>query len=210
MPTFTQYVTCHTRDNKILDLLYANTKDAYKSSPLPPLGRSDHNLVYLQPVYKPLFHRQPAVTRTVKRWSEETEEALRDCFESTVWEELCDPHGEDIDNLTDCITDYINFCVENTVPTRTVRCFSNNKPWINPEIKVLLKEEKRAFKSGDKEELKAVQRELRREIREGRCSYRRKMEDQLQQNNVSGVWRGLKTISGTRRQTLRLWGTRGG
>ena len=55
-----------------------------------------------------------------------------------------------------------------------------------------------------------MQRELRRKIREGKDSYRRKMEDQLQQNNVSGVWRGLKTISGTRRQTLRLWGTRGG
>ena len=110
------------------------------------------------------------MTRTVKRWSEETEEALRDCFESTVWEELCDPHGEDIDNLTDCLMDYINFCVENTVPTRTVRCFSNNKPWINPEIKALLKEEKRAFKSGDKEELKSVQRELRRKIREGKAT----------------------------------------
>lgn len=37
LPTFTQYVTCHTRDNKILDLFYAKTKDAHTSSPLPPL-----------------------------------------------------------------------------------------------------------------------------------------------------------------------------
>lgn len=36
LPTFTQYVTCCTRDNKTLDLLYANTKGAYSSSPLPP------------------------------------------------------------------------------------------------------------------------------------------------------------------------------
>lgn len=127
-------------DNKTLDLFYVNTKEAYDPTPLPPLGRSDHNLVHLLHVYKPLVHRQPAVTRTVRRWSEETEEALRDCFETTVWEEHCDPHGEDINSLTDCITDYINFCVENTVPTRTVRCFYNNKPWISPDIKALLKE----------------------------------------------------------------------
>ncbi|XP_062863986.1 tyrosine-protein kinase receptor [Trichomycterus rosablanca] len=206
LSTFTQYVTCHTRDNKILDLFYANTKEAYNSSPLPPLERSDHNLVHLLPVYKPLVHREPAVTRTVKKWSKETEEALKDCFETTVWEELCDPNGEDIDSLTHCITDYVNFCVENTVPTKTVRCFSNNKPWINPDIKALLKKKKRAFRSGDKDELKAVQRELRRKIREGKAGYRKKLEEELQQNNVSGVWKGLKTISGHKKPDSQVVG----
>ncbi|KAI3351114.1 hypothetical protein L3Q82_005679 [Scortum barcoo] len=197
LPKFTQYVTCHTRDNKTLDLFYANTKEAYHHSlPLPPLGRADHNLVHLLPVYKTLVHRQPAVTRTVKKWSEEAEEALKDCFNTTLWDVFSDAHGEDIDSLTHCLTDYINFCVENTVPTRTVRSFSNSKPWITPDIKALLKEKRRAFVSGNKEELKSVQRELRRMIRKGKDCYRRKMEHQLQQNNICGVWKGLKTISG--------------
>lgn len=30
-PTFTQYVTCHARDNKKLDSLYASTMEAYSS-----------------------------------------------------------------------------------------------------------------------------------------------------------------------------------
>ncbi|TWW65035.1 hypothetical protein D4764_22G0006820 [Takifugu flavidus] len=101
LPKFTQYVTCHTRDNKTLDLFYANTKEAYHSLPLPPLGCADHNLVHLQPVYKPLVQRQPAVTRTVKKWSKEAEEALKD---TTLWDVFSDAHGEDIDNLTSCIT----------------------------------------------------------------------------------------------------------
>ncbi|KAI3368315.1 hypothetical protein L3Q82_008022 [Scortum barcoo] len=79
---------------------------------------------------------------------------------------------------------------------RTVRSFSNSKPWITPDIKALLKEKRRAFVSGNKEELKSVQRELRRMIRKGKDCYRRKMEHQLQQNNICGVWKGLKTISG--------------
>ncbi|KAI3376865.1 hypothetical protein L3Q82_000110 [Scortum barcoo] len=135
-------------------------------------------------------------TRTVKKWSEEAEEALKDCFNTTLWDVFSDAHGEDIDSLTHCLTDYINFCVENTVPTRTVRSFSNSKPWITPDIKALLKEKRRAFVSGNKEELKSVQRELRRMIRKGKDCYRRKMEHQLQQNNICGVWKGLKTISG--------------
>ena len=39
-------------------------------------------------------------------------------------------------------------------------------------------------------------RELRIRIREGKIVYRTKMEDQLQQNNISRVWKGLKTMSG--------------
>ncbi|KAI3366540.1 hypothetical protein L3Q82_000672 [Scortum barcoo] len=161
-----------------------------------PWAEPTTTLCTVLPVYKTLVHRQPAVTRTVKKWSEEAEEALKDCFNTTLWDVFSDAHGEDIDSLTHCLTDYINFCVENTVPTRTVRSFSNSKPWITPDIKALLKEKRRAFVSGNKEELKSVQRELRRMIRKGKNSYRRKMEHQLQQNNICGVWKGLKTISG--------------
>lgn len=196
LPTFTQYVKCHTRDNKTLDLLYANIRDAYTSSPLPPLGRSDHNLVHLLPAYTPMVNKQPPEERSVRKWSEDASARLRDCFETTDWEALCSPHGEDIDSLTDCITDYINFCVENTVPSRRVRCFSNNKPWVTPEIKALLNEKKRVFRSGDKEELRRVQKELRQRIRKGKDSYRRKLEEQLEQNNARDVWRGLNKISG--------------
>lgn len=35
--------------------------------------------------------------------------------------------------------------------------FSKNKPWINLDIKALLKEKKKVFKSGDKEKLRTVQ-----------------------------------------------------
>ncbi|XP_065817350.1 uncharacterized protein [Labrus bergylta] len=162
LPTFTQYVDCHTRDNKTLDLLYANTKAAYRSSPLPPLGRSDHNLVRLQPIYIPMVKKQPPTTRYVKKWSKEATEALQDCFDTTDWEVLCSPHGEDIDGLTHCITDYINFCDENTVPTKKIQCFSNNKPWVTPELKTLLNEKRRVFRSGDREELRRVQKDSSR------------------------------------------------
>ncbi|XP_054866081.1 uncharacterized protein LOC129348770 [Amphiprion ocellaris] len=196
LPTFTQYVTCHTRDNKTLDLLYANIKDAYSSSPLPPLGHSDHNLVRLQPIYIPMVKKQPPTIRYVKKWSDEATEALQDCFETTDWDVLCGPHGEDIDALTDTVTDYINFCAENIVPTRKVRCFSNSKPWVSLELKALLKEKRRVFGSGDKEELRRVQKEIKKKIKADKASYRTKMESHLQDNNTREVWRDLRSISG--------------
>ena len=196
LPTFKQFVDCPTRENKTLDLLYANVKDAYSSTALPPLGKSDHNLIHLQPLYKPQVQRLPVTTRTVRRWSQETDEALKGCFELTDWELLCDSHGEDLDDLTDCITGYINFCVDSVVPTVTVRCFPNNKPWVTRDIKVLLNEKKRAFRDRDREQMRRVQRKLKERIQQGKDSYRMKLERKLQQNNLKDVWSGMRSITG--------------
>lgn len=62
-----------------LTLLYANAKEAYTATVLPPIGRSDHNLVYLQPCYKPCVLRQPITTRTFRKWTPEARESLRAC-----------------------------------------------------------------------------------------------------------------------------------
>ena len=61
-----QHVKCATRKDCILDQCYTNVKDANTSVPLPPLGRSDHNIVQLIPRYRPLVQREPTVTRAVK------------------------------------------------------------------------------------------------------------------------------------------------
>lgn len=67
LPNFLQTIVCLIRDEKTLDLLYANVKDAYSSSFLPPLARSDQALVDLKPCFVHLNKQQPAASRTVGR-----------------------------------------------------------------------------------------------------------------------------------------------
>ena len=78
---------------------------------------------------------------------------------------LCEP-DEDINSTTDCITEYIKFYENTTLPAWTIHCFPNNKPWITRDLKDLLNKKKRAFRSGDREELRRVQRDLRVKLRE--------------------------------------------
>lgn len=49
-----------------------------------------------------------------------------------------------------------------------------------------------------------MQKELRRRLRDGRNIYRKKMKDQLKQN-ISVVWKRLKTISGLVRWSYQEW-----
>ncbi|KAK7455970.1 hypothetical protein BaRGS_00039395, partial [Batillaria attramentaria] len=90
LPGYHQQVTCTTRGDRTLDLLYCNIKDAYNSAPLPPLGRSDHNLVSLLPRYRPRVQRKPPVSKTVQKWTATACEALRGCFECTDWSVFTD------------------------------------------------------------------------------------------------------------------------
>ena len=48
---------------------------------------------------------------------------LRDCFDTTDWEALCNRYDVDINSLTDCMTDDIHFCVQSAVSSRRVQCF---------------------------------------------------------------------------------------
>lgn len=43
--------------------------------------------------------------RSVRKWSQEAEETLQGCFETTNWIGLCQEHGEDINAMAECVTD---------------------------------------------------------------------------------------------------------
>ena len=58
--------------------------------------------------------------RTVRKLSPEAVEALRGALETTDWKELYEPHGEDIDGIVDCVSVYVRFCMDNTIPTKVV------------------------------------------------------------------------------------------
>ena len=126
-------------------------------------------------------------------WTPEAEEALRDCFESTDWSVLQD-HGN-LEEITECTTDYLNFCRDVAVPTRTVRCYPNHKPWVTRDVKELLDRKKKAFKDGNAVELKGVQKELKERLKEAKNAYGRKIEMKMD-NNPKELWRGLKTMTG--------------
>ena len=66
------------------------------------------------------------------------------------------------------VTEYINFCVDAIVPSRTVKCFPKNKPWLTADLKELLNNKKRAFRNWDRNEQKRLQKELKMKLKESR------------------------------------------
>ena len=198
IPHYHQYVQCPTRGENTLDLLFSNVKDCYKVKSKPPLGDSDHLMLHCIPKYKPKYKDQKPISITVSQWNEDSINNLRGCFDCTDWDTLFND-AESIETNADVISEYIKFCVDMNIPTKQVKCFANNKPWVKKELKELLNEKKAAISSKDQTKLKEVQSKLRQKIKESKEQYAKKIEDFFSSNDSKKAWQGMKTLTGMKK-----------
>ena len=190
-----QHVNCPTRGDATLDLFYSNVKEAYTSYQLPKLGRADHNLVHLRPKYRPIVQRIKPRKLIVQQWTDDAVRQLQGSLACTDWSVFTDT-CDGIDELTDTISDYIKFCSDSCIPTKEVKVYSNNKPWITSNIKSIINKKKGLFRAGKYEELKGVTKELKKAIKEEKTVYRDKIEGHFTDNNMKRVWEGMRLMSG--------------
>ncbi|KAI3363084.1 hypothetical protein L3Q82_011537, partial [Scortum barcoo] len=61
----------------------------------------------------------------------------QDCFECTDWEVF--KEGTDLDGYTSSVLSYLKFCTDAVLPTKTIKVFPNQKPWLDSTVKPLLK-----------------------------------------------------------------------
>ena len=88
------------------------------------------------------------MTLAIKKWSDEADAKLQDCFAITDWNMFLDS-SDGIEEYTTSVTGSINKCIEDVVPTVTVRTYPNQKPWITDNIHTELKGRAAAFKVWD-------------------------------------------------------------
>ena len=187
---------CNQRGEKTLDHLYSTHRDAYKTLPRPPFGKSDHNSILLIPAYKQKLKQEAPVTRSIKKWSDEADAKLQDCFAITDWNMFRDS-SDGIEEYTTSVTGFINKCIEDVVPTVTVRTYPNQKPWITGNIRTELKGRAAAFKErySNPEAYKKSRYALRRTIKQAKCQYRTNIESYYTGSDARQMWQGLQTFT---------------
>ncbi len=122
-PKYFQHVTINTRGDRTLDHCYSPFRDAYKSLPRPPFGKSDHSSVLLLPAYRQKLKREAPALRTVHCWSDQSDATLQDCFDHVDWDMFRAASEEDIEAYSDTVTCFIRKCIDDVVPTKTIRIY---------------------------------------------------------------------------------------
>ena len=195
IPHYRQYVECPTRGERTLDLLYCNIDNAYRIAKRPPLGISDHNMLYCMPSYVQKLKTELCKKIKIRQWSDENVECLKACFDCTDWQVLYD-EGCELDYNVDVCSSYINFCTDLNIPVKVVTVFPNNKPWVSKEVKEIINEKKRAL-SNDRTALKTVQKKLREKICNAKRVYKDKIENLFKSRQAKDAWKGLRYLSGS-------------
>ena len=199
--TYFQMVDCPTRGNNTLDKLYCNISKSYITRKLPPLGLSDHCLLHLVPKYVQKSRRSKPTTFTRLVWSREACNNLIASLELTDWSVF---HDECLDTFVDSVVGYINFCVETTVPCKTVKIYPNNKPWICREVAEAIKQRRMAMHHCTREELRRRKADVRREIRKAKNHYARNIESNLNTNQPATAWKCLQDLLELRKSSNTL------
>ncbi len=101
-----------------------------------------------------------------------------------------------MNEITDTISAYIQFCEKNVIGTKTVRIFPNNKTWVSKDLKRCLNDKKRSFCSGDLITFRACKRVVRGKLREAKLHYTNKIEENFTTGNVWQAWDGLNIMMG--------------
>lgn len=203
VPTYEQTVNCNTRGDAILDKMYCNVKSSYRVLKRPCLGNGDHNMLFCIPIYKQVLKREKCKQIEVRKWDEENTMKMQACFECTDWSLLIE-NGADVNTNLDIFNSYFHFCFDMLVPSKRIKVFPNNKPWINKDLKLMLNEKRRLAQNGNRTQQKTIQKQVNKKITESKKIYKEKIEGLFSTNRVKDAWKGLKTLCGYNKEMNTL------
>ncbi len=103
---------------------------------------------------------------------------------------------DDIEAYSDTVTCFIRKCIDDVVPTKTIRFYPNQKPWINSDVRSALSARTSAFKSRNTYDRKQASYDLRRFIKAAKQQYKNKVEEHFNNNNPRSMWQGINNITG--------------
>ncbi|KAL0195028.1 hypothetical protein M9458_008600 [Cirrhinus mrigala] len=173
--------------------------EAYIVTPLPYLGQSDHLSLFLTPKYSPLINRVKPSVKTIKVWPAGVDFTLQDRFLHTDWsmfatQATCGSHTN-IDSYTSSVLDYINTTIDSVTTQKQITIYPNQKPWMNKEVRILLKACNTAFRSGNAQAYSTSRANLKRGIKKAKHCYKLKLEEHFSNSDPRHMWQGIQAIS---------------
>ena len=93
------------------------------------------------------------------------------------------------------VVTYMNLQMDTVIPTKVVKIFPNNKPWVTKSLKGILNKKKRVFYRGTTTEKKQINMEVKNAIRQAKKQYKNKIESKFIAGNFRSAWQGIKNMA---------------
>ncbi|XP_066296186.1 uncharacterized protein [Branchiostoma lanceolatum] len=184
-----------TRENAILDQILANDilATCYQEPTTdPPIGDSDHNCV--------IWEERP----TSKTGNETHKKQVRPLRESDLrafgcwitghdWEEVyC---ADNTQEKSSAFYTTLLSAVDSFFPVKTVRIHKQDKPWINPHLKTLIRDRQRAFAEGNRPKWKHLRNKISKNIQSSKKAFYRNKIEPLKTTDPRKWYNAIKEIT---------------
>ena len=111
----------------------------------PSLHLENLTTILLIPAYKQELKQEVPVTRSIRKWLNDVDATLQDCFASTDRNMFRDSSNSN-EKYNTSVIGLINKCIDDVAPTVTVHTYPNQKPWITGNFRIKLKGRAATFK----------------------------------------------------------------
>ena len=184
-----QINTIPTRKNKLLDPILTNKSDSkvYKCTN-KNIFNSDHDLVLAKPIFKLHKQRQPK-KKTITTRTDKMEDTINERGKID-WNELINTNNDPQSKLNvfyNTIDDIRKTCQ----PIKTVKT-RNEKEWMTPNIKLLIKQRQKAYRQNTVDEWRRLANSIRYNIR---CR-KENFYSQFTKNDSKKSWATVNNLNG--------------
>ena len=197
---FKQKVKVSTRGGRTLDKIFTNMHDSYNdASVLPPLGKSDHNCVVLQPTNTA---NEPVGDRTVchRIFSKGAYDNIARELLAFNWSTMY--LINDCQEQANILYTVLNDAIEKFAPITKVIYKNNDKPWINAYFKNLIQARNIAYLAENEKDYKQLRNKVNRVRKQLQHKYFNNKIKHLKMSNNAKWWKEVKGLCGLK-QTNR-------
>ena len=107
------------------------------------------------------------------------------------------------DEKLNIVTEIIRYGLDTIMPERSIKVHETDKPWMNANLKQLIKRRQKAFSSGDVFLYKLLRNKVNRERKRCRMIYYKNKVQDLQHTKPRDWWREVKQFCGTSKAARR-------
>ena len=191
-----QVVNKPTRVDVILDKIFSNLSVYYKVPQiLSPVGHTgDHNCVTWVPKqYKPQC--KTSHKRTIRPMKDSDMRDFGQWITQHKWPEMTE--ASNTQGMYNAFYDTLSFNLNKYFPLKTIKLHKNDRPWLTPQLKSLIRKRQSAFHNGLVHEWKSLRNKIQREICHLKTSYYRDRVQNLKHQNPSSWYKSLKVMTGS-------------
>ncbi|KAK3095451.1 hypothetical protein FSP39_014814 [Pinctada imbricata] len=163
-----------TRNNRILDLFFTtNPTNMNKITTLPPIGKADHDIVYIEiDIWLRKVRETP---RKLYKYNQANWTNIKLDLETT-YKTLMENHNKSVDELWNTFKVNLITSVENNVPHKMIT-YKHRLPWVTDKLRRLINKKNKAYRKRKENpnKFKDLKKTVQKELRNAYWNYIEKM-----------------------------------